>query len=277
MGKKTKISSFCFFNKLNCCIFAAEILLNCIRLNITIYNNKLKQKIMKKFFTSIVIALCAMSMNAQETIAIDADATYNSDQTISSENCSLTFGAGDTWTAKAAGLGDFTAYVSGANNPKDAEGQPYSAETKNLPVGGTYYVVKTKVAGTVSFAMVLNANKAFFVVKKSDAAALGSSALTLTDKSGATVELDASNKVAEKFYGNVEFKAEANTEYLVFCNGSKLGFYGLTFTAGGESAIANISADKANENAPVYNLNGQKVSKDYKGVVVKNGKKYVQK
>ena len=232
---------------------------------------------MKKFFTSIVIALCAMSMNAQETIAIDADATYASNQTVSSENCSLTFGAGDTWTAKAATLGDFTAYVSGANNPKDAEGQPYSAETKNLPVGGTYYVVKANVAGTVSFAMVLNKDKAFYVVKKADATALASSVLTLTNKNNESVELDASNKVAEKFYGSVDFKVEANTEYLVFCNGSKLGFYGLTFTAGGESAIANVKADKVNANTPVYNLNGQKVSKDYKGVVVKNGKKYVQK
>lgn len=36
-------------------------------------------------------------------------------------------------------------------------------------------------------------------------------------------------------------------------------------------------APKANVNAPIYNLAGQQVSKAYKGVVIQNGKKFVQK
>lgn len=36
-------------------------------------------------------------------------------------------------------------------------------------------------------------------------------------------------------------------------------------------------APKANPNAPMYNLAGQRVSKAYKGVVIQNGKKFVQK
>lgn len=43
------------------------------------------------------------------------------------------------------------------------------------------------------------------------------------------------------------------------------------------SGINNISADDATLNAPVYNLAGQKVSESYKGVVIKAGKKFVQK
>jgi hypothetical protein len=31
------------------------------------------------------------------------------------------------------------------------------------------------------------------------------------------------------------------------------------------------------ENAPLYNLKGQRVNSDYKGLVIKNGKKYVVK
>jgi hypothetical protein len=31
------------------------------------------------------------------------------------------------------------------------------------------------------------------------------------------------------------------------------------------------------ENYDYYNLSGQRVGKDYKGIVIKNGKKYVQK
>ena len=44
-------------------------------------------------------------------------------------------------------------------------------------------------------------------------------------------------------------------------------------TATGISSLEAIGAD----NAPVYNLNGQRVSKNVKGIVIKNGKKYSRK
>lgn len=43
------------------------------------------------------------------------------------------------------------------------------------------------------------------------------------------------------------------------------------------SNINGITVDDANANAPIYNLAGQKVSESYKGVVIKAGKKFVQK
>ena len=43
------------------------------------------------------------------------------------------------------------------------------------------------------------------------------------------------------------------------------------------SGINNITTDAANANAPVFNLAGQKVGKAYKGVVIKAGKKFIQK
>ena len=43
------------------------------------------------------------------------------------------------------------------------------------------------------------------------------------------------------------------------------------------SNINGITIDDADANAPVYNLAGQKVSTSYKGVVIKAGKKFVQK
>lgn len=39
---------------------------------------------------------------------------------------------------------------------------------------------------------------------------------------------------------------------------------------------STVAAPKANPNAPIYNLAGQKVTKSYKGVVIQNGKKFVQ-
>ncbi len=41
--------------------------------------------------------------------------------------------------------------------------------------------------------------------------------------------------------------------------------------------ISNALVAPAAKNAPVYNLAGQQVGASYKGVVIKNGKKYVQK
>lgn len=43
------------------------------------------------------------------------------------------------------------------------------------------------------------------------------------------------------------------------------------------SHIAQISSDTANSSAKTFNLAGQQVGKSYKGIVIKNGKKYVQK
>ena len=47
---------------------------------------------------------------------------------------------------------------------------------------------------------------------------------------------------------------------------------------GSTTAIDAISAAKvANSNDAIYNLAGQKVGADYKGIVIKNGKRFVQK
>ena len=43
------------------------------------------------------------------------------------------------------------------------------------------------------------------------------------------------------------------------------------------TGITTITANEAAKNAPAYNLAGQKVSESYKGVVIKDGKKFVQK
>ena len=48
-----------------------------------------------------------------------------------------------------------------------------------------------------------------------------------------------------------------------------------TITAGEGTGIESLNAEDSNE--PAFNLAGQKVSKNYKGVIVKNGKKAVLK
>lgn len=47
--------------------------------------------------------------------------------------------------------------------------------------------------------------------------------------------------------------------------------------ADGINQINSDNADKASVNAPMYNLAGQRVDKSYKGVVIQNGKKFINK
>ena len=51
----------------------------------------------------------------------------------------------------------------------------------------------------------------------------------------------------------------------------------LTVTRGGTTAISNVEASASAKASTLYNLAGQKVSDSYKGIVVKNGKKYLNK
>lgn len=94
-------------------------------------------------------------------------------------------------------------------------------------------------------------------------------------------------------YGGLSFKGEKFTSVddikvgdVVIVYG-KLKKYGTTYELdknnilislnGTTTGITNITTDEAAKNAPVYNLAGQKVTKAYKGVVIKNGKKMIQK
>lgn len=65
----------------------------------------------------------------------------------------------------------------------------------------------------------------------------------------------------------------------VGCAGSELNLHHVTIETGveGESGIENIIANPVDENAPIYNVLGIQVDENYKGIVIKNGKKYIQK
>ena len=84
----------------------------------------------------------------------------------------------------------------------------------------------------------------------------------------------------QNFWGNVIIDAKAGKTYWLFQGNSQIGFQGYTFAPGKSKEEMNIESIKNaanNANAPRYNLAGQKVSKDFKGVVLQNGKKFVQK
>lgn len=98
--------------------------------------------------------------------------------------------------------------------------------------------------------------------------------------------LQANPSEAEKYHnfniGNqrkvayIIFKAEAGKQYTIMGNNWQLGIQGVKFT-GGTNGIQNISdAKNFNRNAPIYNLAGQRVDKNYRGVVIQDGRKFIQ-
>jgi hypothetical protein len=93
--------------------------------------------------------------------------------------------------------------------------------------------------------------------------------------------------------GTISFAVEAGKKYMIMNPKSQVGFYGFTYTydkAAFDAAdplpepqlptaietVKNI--EKAiNANAPIFNLAGQKVDKNQKGILIQNGKKFVNK
>lgn len=53
--------------------------------------------------------------------------------------------------------------------------------------------------------------------------------------------------------------------------------FSVTMLNGDSSGITNVSVNAESVNAPVYNLAGQRVSKDAKGILIQNGKKFINK
>jgi len=76
-----------------------------------------------------------------------------------------------------------------------------------------------------------------------------------------------------------EFFADGGDAYdnkYKFNNGSEYNNYKVTFTTVEDPDGIHIIPDSQKKNGEVYNLAGQRVSKDYKGIVISNGKKILK-
>lgn len=231
---------------------------------------------MKKFFTLIAAVAMAASMNAQGTYAVQVgDNVKAGDKITSVENITLTYmeNAGTAYaTAKATsnwGDADFVAYVSGKNNGKlvsDAE-----------PTG-CVYKFETAKAGSLTVGVQLNANKGFHILDAAFAEVTPVS-YNLPTKDGDSQTFAQNEKgeniVSAKSNGVVKINVAEGGTYYVLAAGTKLGFYGFKYEVGTSTGISSVKAEAA-QNGKTYNLAGQQVSDSYKGMVIKNGKKYVK-
>lgn len=93
----------------------------------------------------------------------------------------------------------------------------------------------------------------------------------------ATGGLDAEQTVTDAdVYAALAYDVEPGNTYFFWVSGSKIMLCGLAFDTNG-AGISNAVAEKANVNAPIYNLAGQRVNANFKGIAIQNGKKFVVK
>ena len=174
-----------------------------------------------------------------------------------------------------------------------------------LPTNGTYVTLTPSVDGSLLVAAWINkGNRDVYVVKGSDAKALalGTDVVVSGYINGQNNDVAEGDPLAgyPMYQENIPTKGTEGTDayvlgegnqacwvyltfnttagetYYVFNKSTQIGFGGFEFTAG-TSGINEIAVDAADANAPVYNLAGQRVSKDTKGILIQNGKKFINK
>ena len=234
---------------------------------------------MKKFFTLIAAVAMAASMNAQGTYAVaEGDEVTAGKQITSVANVTLTY-MENAGTAFAVGKAtsnwadaDFTAYVCGVNNGKLVSG----AEPT-----GCVYKFETVKAGSVTVGVQLGGTKGFHILNADFAEVAPASYNLPAAKDGDSQEFTQNEKgeniIAKKSNGTVTFSVAEGGTYYVFAAGSKMGFYGFKYVTGTSTGISDIQAPKSSKDGATFNLLGQKVASNAKGIVIKNGKKFINK
>lgn len=70
---------------------------------------------------------------------------------------------------------------------------------------------------------------------------------------------------------------DTGTTELTTVTGSNTARAGWIFDDGETTTIDYLTTSQFDNNAPMYNVAGQRVAKDYRGIVIQNGKKYINK
>lgn len=230
---------------------------------------------MKKIFTLVAMAFAAMSMNAQTTIAwVDGTENLNSvvlnDYTLTiTGNSSKTWGKGSTITV------DGTEYATiklsnGAQNTLTAP----KGVTFNKVTFYSYINIKSS-ASEVRASWWKEVNGTTYDTAESQGGLFKSCNQSVFDAGAipgaeGLVGLDQPDKR--------EFTFDSPVNAFTFTNkGEQVGFIMVLETVDTPTGISNVGSQGVVVNAPAYNLAGQRVDKSYKGVVVCNGKKYIQK
>ena len=171
-----------------------------------------------------------------------------------------------------------------------------------LPISGLYFKYTPKVNGTLKMGVWMNkGNRRLFVVPSDTKQAIsyqvegyingqnetytkedgteGSRKKYLTNDEIRALGSDPYVMGAgnQPFWGYVTVGLEAGKDYYIFSQNAQVGFQGFEFNPDGSASIKDVNTFKQDDpNAPVFNLAGQQVSNGFRGIVIKNGKKFIK-
>lgn len=244
---------------------------------------------MKKIFTLLAVALIggSMSVDAQGTYILDINQIYTDAVAATGQCSNATQNSGTKYHLnETTYVQDIFTVVSKSNrtyridlvDPKDAtktyDYGDYTASARLEPngasnsTGGRQMFVNVTNPGTLTIgAWSGTANRSCFVLP----------AENTTDY----IDVEGQTPLVT-FTGDEENDATytIHLDAGLYCITQDAGiYYGyVKFTEdGGSSGITNIETEEADPNAPVYNLAGQRVDKNTKGILIQNGKKFVNK
>ena len=206
---------------------------------------------MKKLFFAAVCAFMSMSAMAQDVKCFIDDVTIGQGE---KKTISLNLTNGDT---KFCACQFDVQFPAGITVEYDEEEEEYIASLTEDRKGSDHSLKMSKVGDNAYRAVVMSmGNKSF---KGTEGALVNISIVAATDATKG------------EFEGNI-----ADAKFTPK-SGTSVTFDKVPFkvTIGDATAIKSVKAG-VDANAPVYNLAGQKVNKNFKGVVIQNGKKMVK-
>ena len=222
---------------------------------------------MKKFFTLIAAVAMAASMNAQ-TLSFDKDyavgsvpATFSTNGlvlTVVDTNNKLVVDSNSAYFGTADSYQKFDKRLKSGGKSSSKNNL-----TLTLPSDGTLKVyARTGSSSATDRNVILTQNGTELANK------------ILLESEAVSVNMG--EEVAKKVYPAVSVPVKAGDVSITYPIGS-INFYGFEFVAAGTSGISNINASEAANEGATFNLLGQKVASNAKGLVVKNGKKFINK
>lgn len=224
---------------------------------------------MKKFFTLIAAVALTASVNAQ-TLSFDTEYKAGSvPATFSADGLVLTVVDTDKKMAVEANSQYFGTADSYKKFDKRLKTGGKSLSKNNLtltvPSDGTLKVyVRTGKAADTDRNVVLTQNKTELVNK------------ILLESEAVSVDMtgDDGNVKSTKVFPVISVPVKQGDVAITYPVNS-VNFYGFELVTTG-TGISSVNAAAAKKNGKTYNMAGQEVSSSAKGIVIKNGKKYVK-
>ena len=223
---------------------------------------------MKKFFTLIAAVALAASVNAQTFKSFEKTTVFITNK----ENVAA--GITEGWIAE--GSGQTATTKTGSINPETGEEETYKQPGIDVKKGNskkafTAYV--TGLAGLTAYGATTSSGESrdvYVVATPVDggSAVEGSATSAPSVSAVVSLELDATKKYTVEITGVAEGDKT---------KGADIALHGIKFVAGTTSTgISSIEAAAKNDDK-TYNMAGQQVSGSFKGIVIKNGKKFINK